>query len=153
MTLKNVFKISVFDRLFKTSPTRFTYCPQSEQEAWIAIMYACMYIDGNIALSEIKKMFQLVERHPLFTKKHVADYYQPAMLGHRKIGSYALIDTSTSLIAETNKTELFSVIMELLLADGILGKKERAIARYLTESLNLEVKQVKKIVADMLGKR
>jgi uncharacterized tellurite resistance protein B-like protein len=153
MTLKNVFKISVFNKLFKTSSSNFSYSPRSEQEAWIAIMYACMYIDGNIALSEIKKMFQLVEKHPLFTKKQVADYYQPAMLGHRKIGSYALIDTSTPLVAENNKPELFSMIMELLLADGILGNKEKKIARYLTESFNLEVIQVKKIISEMLGKR
>lgn len=153
MTLKSIFRLSVFDKFFHTASSPYTYSPRSEQEAWIAIMYACMYIDGNIALSEIKKMFHVVEKHPLFRKKQIADYYQPAMLGHRKIGSYALIDNCTQLITEDHKPIVFSAIMELLLADGILGPKEKSIAGYLSKSLHLEPDQVKKIVREVLKKR
>jgi Tellurite resistance protein TerB. len=150
MALKTVLTRTVFNKLFNTSKPSDTYTPGSEQEAWIAIMYASMYIDGHIADVEVKKMFDLVEKLPLFKRKHVADYYQPALLAHRKVGSYNLIDGSIALIQEDQKTVLFEMIMQLLLADKKLLQKEKEVAAYLTTALNLEFDVAKKIVDDAI---
>lgn len=126
------------------------YTPECEQEAWIAIMYACMHIDGHISDSEIETMFHILEEQPLFHRKHVADYYRPAMLAHKKIGSDALIDQSVVLIKEENKVILFGLIMKLVLADGVLTDTEKEIAEHLTKAMHLDMKVAKQIVDELL---
>lgn len=146
--------MKIITKLFGSSPSSAkTYTPKSEQEAWIAIMYASMHIDGHIADSEIQKMFDIVEKLPMFKKKQVVDYYQPALLAHRKVGSYNLIDGSIGLIQEDQKVLLFDLIMQLLLADGKLLQKEKEVAAYLTTALELDFDTAKKIVDDMLSKK
>jgi uncharacterized tellurite resistance protein B-like protein len=142
--------MKILNKLFGAPASAKSYTPQSEQEAWIAIMYASMHIDGHIADSEIKKMFEVVEKLPLFKRKNIADYYQPALLANRKVGSYNLIDGSVGFIHEKDKALLFELIMKLLLADGKLLKKEKEIAAYLTTGLDLEFDVAKKIVDDLL---
>lgn len=142
--------MEILKKLFGSSSSDKSYTPKSEQEAWVAIMYASMHIDGHIADSEIKKMFEVVEKLPLFNKKDIADYYQPALLANRKVGSYNLIDGSIALIHEKDKALLFEIIMQLLLADGKLLKKEKEIAAYLTTALELDFEIAKKIVDDLM---
>ena len=128
------------------------YTPKSEQEAWIAIMYASMYIDGHIDESEIKKMFELVEKQSLFKWKNITDYYQPALLAHRKLGSYPIIDCCAPIVHADHKAPLFEIIMQLLLANGELLQTEKEIAEYLTTALKLDIPIAKKIVDDLLAK-
>jgi hypothetical protein len=142
--------MGIFDTLFRSTPSTITYAPQSEQEAWIAIMYACMAADGEISDTEIDKLCELLVVKTLFRNKEIADYYQPAMLAHKHVGSKILIDSSVSLIQENNKATLFTLTMELLLADGILGEKEKEIAEYLTAALALDPETSRKIVEIML---
>ena len=99
--------MKLLNKLFGAPAPAKTYIPQSEQEAWIAIMYASMHIDGYIADAEIRKMFSVVGRLPLFKGKNIADYYQPALLANRKVGSYNLIDGSVPLIKEDEKILFF----------------------------------------------
>lgn len=143
--------MSILKKIFgssSSSPKKYT--PESEQEAWIAIMYACMHIDGHISDSEIETMFHILEEQPLFHRKHVADYYRPAMLAHRKVGSDALIDHSAVWIEEDNKAILFGLIMKLLLADGVLSDTEKDIAEHLTKAMHLDMKVAKQIVDELL---
>jgi len=142
--------MKIITKLFGPTTSTHTYTPKSEQEAWIAIMYACMHIDGHIADTEIQKMFDVIQKIPLFKRKHIADYYQPALLANRKVGSYNLIDGSIPFIHIKDKALLFELIMKLLLADGKLLKKEKEIAAYLTTALNLEFDIAKKIVDELV---
>jgi hypothetical protein len=143
--------MKIITKLFGSSTSSAkSYTPKSEQEAWVAIMYASMHIDGHIADSEIQKMFDVVSKLPLFKRKNIADYYQPALLANRKVGSYNLIDGCVSFIKEDQKQILFELIMQLLLADGKLLQKEKEIAAYLTTALDLDFDIAKKIVDDLV---
>jgi hypothetical protein len=138
-------------KLFGSSPsTAATYTPQSEQEAWIGIMYACMHIDAHISDKELQEMFDLVDKQTLFKGHHVAEYYQPVLLADRKIGSYNLIDSCAPHVHESNKDILFKLIMQLLLADGKLQPIEKEIAEHLTKALPLDFDIARKIVDDLL---
>lgn len=142
--------MKIITKLFGSSTSTKNYSPQSEQEAWIAIMYASMHIDGHIADAEIQKMFDVVSKLPLFKRKNIADYYQPALLANRKVGSYNLIDGSVGFIQENQKSILFELVMQLLLANGKLLQKEKEIAAYLTTALELDFDIAKKIIDDLL---
>lgn len=153
MTLKAVLRTGVFNTFSNIlNPPTQLYSPQSEQEAWIAIMYASMEIDGYISETEIRKLFHILGQQDLFKNKHIADYYQPVLLAHRRVGSKILIDSSAPIIQHHHRPIVFAAIMQLLLADGILTKTEKEIARYLSHVLNLESSEVKQIINDMLGK-
>jgi uncharacterized tellurite resistance protein B-like protein len=144
--------MGLFDKIFNSSNTTITYSPKSEQEAWIAIMYACISVDGNVSDAETDKLCQLVVFKTFFKGKNIVDYYKPAFLAHKQIGSKALIDSSASMISEQNKATLFALVMELLLADGILESKEKEIIEYLSTALNLQSDIAQKIVEVMLIK-
>lgn len=141
--------MGILSKLFG-SKTTATYSPKSEQEAWIGIMYASMHIDDQISDNELEEMFVLLEKQPLFKGKVVADYYQPAMLADREIGSHNLIDVCAAHVSKNSKTFLFELTMKLLLADGKIKEKEKEIAEYLMKALQLEFAVARKIVDDLL---
>ncbi len=142
--------MGIFDTLFHSTPSTITYAPQSEQEAWVSVMYACIAADGEISDTETDKLCELLVVKTLFHNRDIADYYHNSMLAHKQLGSKILIDSSVSAIQESNKPTLFTLTMELLLADGILGEKEKEIAEYLTEALALNPETARKIVEVML---
>lgn len=144
--------MGISDTLFESTPSTIIYAPQNEQEAWVSIMYACMAVDGEISDIEIDKMCELLIGKKIFHNKDIADYYQPVMKAHNLAGSRSMIDNSVSLIEETNRPTLFTLTMEILLADGILGENEIKIAEYLSTALKLEHDLAKKIVDVMLIK-
>lgn len=142
--------MGIFDTLFESSPSTITYAPHNEQAAWVSIMYACIAADGEISDTETDKLCEVLVMKTLFHNQDIADYYHNSMLAHKQIGSKTLIDSSVSIIQESNKPTLFTLIMELLLADGIIGKKEKEIAEYLTDALHLDTDTAKRIVEVML---
>lgn len=150
--LKHVSCMSIFDTHVQSTNSPITYTPESEQEAWIAIMYACMAVDGEISDTEIDKMCEQLVLKKLFYNKDIADYYQPVMKAHNLAGSRSMIDNSISVIKEESRPVLFALTMEILLADGILGDNEKKIAEYLSNSLELNPELAKKIVDVLLIK-
>lgn len=144
--------MGIFDSHVQSTTTTIIYTPQSEQEAWMAIMYACMAVDGEISDTEIDKMCELLVAKTLFHNKEIADYYESVMKAHNLAGSRSIIDNSVPMIDESNKPTLFALTMEILLADGILGDNEKKIAEYLSIALELSDDIAKKIVDVMLLK-
>lgn len=144
--------MGLFDKLFSSSTSTITYSPKSEHEAWIAVMYGCIAADGDVSDAEIDKLCQLVVYKTMFSDKNIIDYYKPALIAHKQIGSKSLIDSSISLIKDADKPTIFALVMELLLADGILGEKEKEILEYLTDLLKIESELAQKIVEVMLIK-
>lgn len=142
--------MGIFDTLFESSPSTITYLPQNEQAAWVSVMYACIAADGEISDTETDKLCELLVVKTLFHNQDLADYYHTSMLTHKQIGSKQLIDSSVPMVQEKNRATLFTLTMELLLADGILGRKEKEIAEYLTDALSLDSDSAKKIVEVML---
>ena len=151
-TLFHQFNMSIFDNHDQSTSSTITYNPESEQEAWVAIMYACMAVDGEISDTEIDKMCEQLVLKKLFHNKDIADYYQPVMKAHNLAGSRSMIDNSISKIEHANRPVLFALTMEILLADGILGDNEKKIAEYLSHSLELYPELAKKIVEVLLIK-
>ncbi|WP_343635524.1 TerB family tellurite resistance protein [Fluviicola sp.] len=147
--------MGLFDKLFNSNSSASTvsYSPKNEQEAWVAIMYSCMATDGDVSEIEIDKLLNFLVFKTMFNGHNVVeDLYKPAMLAQKQIGSKEVIDSSVSLIKDESKPTLFALVMEILLADGVLGSDEQEIAEYLTNALNLNPETAQKIVEVMLIK-
>lgn len=144
--------MGLFDKVFSSTPTKVTYSPKNEQEACIGIMYACLATDGDVSDIEIEKLTSMIGFKQNFQGHDIVASYKTAMVTHKQVGSKAIIDSSVSKVSADNKPTLFAMIMELLLADGILADKEKEIAEYLSTSLQLDSNTAQKIIEVMLIK-
>jgi uncharacterized tellurite resistance protein B-like protein len=145
--------MGLFDKLFNSNPSTISYSPKNEQEAWVAIMYSCMATDGEVSEIEVDKLVNFLVFKTMFKGHNVIeDLYKPALRAQKQIGSKEVIDSSVSLIKDESKPTLFALVMEILLADGVLGPDEKEIAEYLTNALSLNPEMAQKIVEVMLIK-
>ncbi|WP_114784187.1 tellurite resistance TerB family protein [Botryobacter ruber] len=143
--------MGLFDnRLDKTSP--FIYVPRNEQEAWIAIMHACIAVDEDVADEELEEVADTLASNKMYKGHDVREYYRTVLLAHAKIGSKQLIDDSVDYISAENCYPLFALTIELLLADGILAEKEKELIGYITSALDLEEEQANSIVQNKLNR-
>jgi tellurite resistance protein len=140
--------MGLFDRTYK--PAQLSYSPANEQEAWIAIMHACIAVDEEVADEELEELSETLASKPLFEGHEVREYYRTVLFTHARIGSKLMIDTSVEKIPAANKPYLFAASLELLIADGILAAKEEELIRYLTSALELEEAVAEKIIKNIL---
>jgi hypothetical protein len=143
--------MGLFDRTYKPAP--ITYSPGNEQEAWIAIMHACIAVDEDVADEELEELSETLACKPLFEGHHVREYYRSVLLAHAQIGSKHMIDMSVDTISAANKPALFAACIELLLADGVLATKEEELVRYLYSALDLEEEEAKAIINTVLDQQ
>jgi hypothetical protein len=141
--------MGLFDKIYKS--TSISYIPRNEQEAWIAIMHACIAVDEEVADEELEELSETLACKPLFEGHHIREYYRTVLLAHAEIGSKALIDRSVDQVPPANKPDLFAASIELLLADGILADKEQELIHYLTSALDLEEELADKIINSLLN--
>lgn len=144
--------MGLFDKLFSSTSSQFSYSPKNEQEAMVAIMYSCIAVDGDVSDAEIDKLIRLFVFKKPFQNHNLTDYYRSVSSAHQKIGSKGIIEASSSMISGTYKSMLFALVMELVLSDGILDKKEEEIVEFLSNSLQLAPEIAEKIVEVILIK-
>ncbi|PRY10186.1 hypothetical protein CLV24_115103 [Pontibacter ummariensis] len=129
--------MGLFDKKY-SAVTASTFTPQNEQEAWIAIMHACIAVDEDIADEELDELAETLAYKDFFEGHNVREYYKAVLLAHAKIGSKQLIDNSVEYISPESKNTLFALTIELLLADEVLADKEKELIGYLTSALDIE---------------
>ena len=61
LTTKNKC-MGLFDKKYKPSTT--TYTPANEQEAWLAIMHACIAVDEEVADEELEELSETLACKP-----------------------------------------------------------------------------------------
>jgi len=142
--------MGIFDKNFKS--TLVSYTPRNEQEAWIAIMHACIAVDEEVTDEELEALAQTLACKDLFEDHDVREYYRTVLLAHAQIGSKRLIDNSVDQISTVNKPALFAHTIELVLADGLVAEEEEELIRYLYSALDLEENIAKNIVKNILDK-
>lgn len=138
--------MGLFDKTYQFSAIPYT--PRNEQEAWLAIMHACIAVDEDVSDEELDELSEFLANLPFFESHDIREYYRTVLLAHARIGSKRLIDDSVDTILADNKGPVFAASVELLLADGVLAEKEQELIRYLTSALDLE-----QAVADTIVRR
>ncbi|MCC9136966.1 tellurite resistance TerB family protein [Pontibacter silvestris] len=123
-----------------------TYSPQNEQEAWIAIMHACIAVDDDVADEELDELAETLAGKALFEGHDVLAYSKAVFYTHTQIGSKRLIDYAVDKISPENRATLFAQTIQLVLADGILEDRERELVGYLYSALDLDADLANKIV-------
>lgn len=134
----------IFNKTEKSTPS--TYSPKNEQEAWIAIMHACIAVDDDVADEELEELSETLASKTLFEGHDVLAYSKRVFYAHTQIGSKRLIDNAVDKIAVENRATLFAQVIQLVLSDCVVADKEKELIKYLYSALDLEAELASKIV-------
>lgn len=142
--------MGIFDRFKKAIEKEYEFKPQNENEAWIGLLYACVMADGEIVKVEENALSLMLITKRKFEDVDIPKHYRHVAEAQHKIGGSGLIDACAPLIKEADKPTIFSMSVELVLADGILDEDEEKIIEYIAEKLEIEDALVERIVEVML---
>ncbi|MDX5420415.1 MAG: tellurite resistance TerB family protein [Hymenobacteraceae bacterium] len=116
----------------------YTYSPQNEQEAWIAIMHACVAVDDDVSDEELDVMAHTLANRKLFEGHDIMAYSRNVFYAHAQVGSKVLIDNSVDFVAAENRPTLFAHTIQLVLSDCVVTEKEEELIQYLYSALDLD---------------
>jgi uncharacterized tellurite resistance protein B-like protein len=143
--------MGLFEKFFKKPEIiSFTYKPLSDYEAWIGILYACITADGDVENSEIHSLSRMLLLKNKFSGIDIVPLYKNVAEAKQKIGNIGLIDACSLIIKEEDKPTLFSMAVDIVLADGVLEEEEMKVVEYIAASLAIDTNLVEKIVEVML---
>ena len=128
----------------------YTYTPENEQEAWIAIMHACIAVDDDVSDEELDTLAQKLADKKMFEGHDVMAYSRKVFYAHTQAGSKALIDNSADKISPAYRPTLFAQTVQLVLADCVVTEKEEELIQYLYSALDLDAELARQIVSVIL---
>lgn len=141
--------MGIFDKLLSKNES---YCPRSEHEAWVAILYTCISIDGEVSDVENDAFLRLLLFKNKFAGIEVVPLYKSAMVAKKTFGGRHIIDTSALLIKEEDRQTVLALAAELVLADGIVTQKEKELLEYVATKLGIDEQLAAKIFEVILIK-
>lgn len=147
--------MGLFDKIYSSNSSATSnsgYTPLSDYEAWVAILYACIAVDGNVSDVENDVMMRLLIFKNKFSNIEIIPFYKNAMHANREFGPKYLIDKSSPLVKEEDRPTVLALAAELILSDGIITVEEKELLEYLTLKLGIEEVLASKIIEVILIK-
>ncbi|MES2484611.1 MAG: TerB family tellurite resistance protein [Bacteroidota bacterium] len=142
--------MGLFDKFLKKPETSsFTYSP-SEHEGWIGILMACMAADGDMDPFEIDVMAKAVALKTTFTGVDFGALLTKVMDAKNKLGAMGLVEACSKVVKETDKATLFTMAVEIVLADGSIDTEEEMVVNAVAKELNIDEVIAEKIIEVML---
>ncbi|HKO82270.1 MAG TPA: tellurite resistance TerB family protein [Chitinophagaceae bacterium] len=141
--------MGLFDKIFSSNSAtqqKAGYTPLSDYEAWVAILYTCISVDGDVSDVEIDVMMRLLIYKNKFADIEIIPFYKNAMYAKNEFGAQHIIDQSAPLIKEEDRPTVLALVTELVLSDGILTEKEKELIEYVTLKLNIDEALASKII-------
>jgi uncharacterized tellurite resistance protein B-like protein len=141
--------MGIFDKIFSSNsgePVTEGYNPLSDYEAWVAILYASISVDGEVSAAEIDSILRLLLFKNKFADIDILPFYKNALQAKSRYGSKNLIDNSALLIKEEDRPTVLALAAELMFSDGTIADKEKELLEYIARQLGLEESLATKII-------
>lgn len=142
--------MGIFDRFKKAIEKEYQFIPKEETEAWVGLLYACVMADGEMVKVEENALSLMLVTKKKFEGVDVSRLYRNVAEAQIKIGGSGLVDACAPLVKKEERPTIFSMAVELVLADGILDEDEERIIEYIAEKLAIDDGLVERIVEVML---
>lgn len=128
------------------------YVPQSEQESWIGILYACLSVDGNFYDAEIDALTKVFVHKSFFDRYDFMDIFKRVENATKIHGNKVIIDHCIDLISPENVNTVYCTAVKLAYADGIMRDKQKDLLNYLATKLNMtqsEAETINRVLGDL----
>lgn len=126
--------MGIFDA-FKSGPVEFT-----EKEAFIGVIVAAIGADGEIADEEISSLVSIMNRLPSYKSdfSFVQNTYNKCVKTIKASGSSGLLDLVVPKLNKDIYQTTFTQAIDIVIADGQVGKEEEEFIGKLQSMLSLE---------------
>jgi hypothetical protein len=110
---------------------------ETEQEAYLAIMYACMSVDERVTEDETDELIRSLIQEPIFQDAPLINLYKKVQVINQSIrfDPYRLIEMAAPKISQALKATVFKSAVNLLQADGIVFGSEKDLMQHLQRCL------------------
>jgi hypothetical protein len=110
---------------------------ETEQEAYLAIMYACMSVDERVTEDETDELIRSLMKEPIFKDAPLINLYKKVQVINQSIrfDPYRLIEMAVPRISPELKSTVFKSAVNLLQADGVVFGSEKNLMQHLQKCL------------------
>jgi hypothetical protein len=110
---------------------------ETEQEAYLAIMYACMSVDDRVTEEETDELIRSLVKEPVFKDAPLINLYKKVQVINQSIrfDPYKLIEMAAPRISSGLKSTVFRSAVNLLQADGVVFGSEKDLMQHLQKCL------------------
>jgi uncharacterized tellurite resistance protein B-like protein len=138
-----------FDSILKVSKPEI----KTEKEAYAAIIYASMAIDGEISEEEVHDLIEMVAHNKMFKGSNINDIFKTIAANYKAAGSFEkMVDLAIPMISDKNKDKLFVTVIDIVLSDGVVAQKEKELIEKLKVGLGQSDDFARKAVEVLLVK-
>lgn len=138
-----------FDSLLKVSTPEI----KTEKEAYAAIIYASMAIDGEISEEEVHDLIEMVAHNKMFKGANINDIFKTIAANYKAAGSFEkMVEVAIPKITDSNKQKLFITVVDIVLSDGVVASKEKDLIEKLKTGLGISDDLAAKAVEVLLIK-
>jgi len=121
-----------------------------ENEAFFAIIFACIAVDGEITIEEMHDVTSIFQKHHLFGDIDLNAYYKKMKKMYKEAGSCErLMQEATPHLSDKMTLTVFANVMDMVFADGVFDRPEQELVKQLKSMLNIsdeQESQVKKVI-------
>jgi 6-phosphogluconolactonase/glucosamine-6-phosphate isomerase/deaminase len=113
---------------------------QTEQEAYLAIMYACMSVDERVTEDETDEVINTLVAHKIFKNADLVAIYKKIHLINQAIryDAFKLVELAVPKISNESKPVVYQTAASLLQADGVVFGVEKDLLQYLQRALKID---------------
>ncbi|MFN0050027.1 MAG: tellurite resistance TerB family protein [Cytophagales bacterium] len=138
-----------FDSLLKVSTPEI----KTEKEAYAAIIYSSMAIDGEISEEEVHDLIEMVAHNKMFKGTNINDLFKTIAANYKAAGSFEkMVEVALPMISEGNKEKLFVTVIDIVLSDGVVAQKEKELIEKLKLGLQISDSLAKNAIEVLLIK-
>jgi uncharacterized tellurite resistance protein B-like protein len=119
---------------------------ENEREAWITFMYLVATCDGDWSNAESDAIARVIVFKTFFDGYDYISILKKLIHAKDTLGENGLINLAAPLISIENKAPLLTILVDLVMADGSIGKKEEAIIEQIVEKLDVNEDLAHKII-------
>lgn len=143
--------MGIFDSLKnkekESKPIDLVYCPQNEQNAWIALMTIVLRIDGQVTDSETNLFAKFTVGKTFFDGFDTIFYFKESLDIFSKQGIIPILNGCIPYISKENAPTLFCLLVDLALADGHLFDTEEQLLIDIKNRLGIDDDVAEKIIS------
>lgn len=138
-----------FDSILKVSTPEI----KSEKEAYAAIIYASMAVDGEISEEEVHDLIEMVAHNKMFKGANINEIFKVIAASYKAAGSFEkMVEVAIPKISDANKGKLFVTVVDIVLSDGVVAQKEKDLIEKLKARLGISDDLASKAVEVLLIK-